>query len=104
MRITGLSNKENSKLHNIHFLCCSNKCSVLDMARPLVDDLRVLESDGIIAFDAKLGCEVVLVAPVMYLLADNPRHSEIMNHLGSSANKYCRICMASYNPFIEGAL
>ncbi len=93
MKIAGLSNKDNSKLHNIHFLCCSNKCSVMDMSRPLVDDLIDLESNGIAAYDASLGCEVVLVAPVMCLLADNPRHSEIMNHSGSSANKYCRICM-----------
>lgn len=93
LRIAGLPNKDNSKLHNIHFLCCANKCSVMDMARPLVKDLADLESNGIGVYDAHLEREVLLIAPVICILADNPRHSELMNHLGSSAKKYCRICM-----------
>lgn len=93
LRIAGLPIKENSKLHNIHLICCSNKCSVKDMAEPVVVDLLTLENKGITVFDAALKCEVLLVAPVMGILADNPRHSEIMSHSGPSAKKYCRICM-----------
>ena len=93
LRIPGLPNSSGTKLHNINFLCCSNKCDVLDMAKPLVDDLNDLELNGVVTYDAFLGQDVLLVAPVMAILADNPRHSEVMNHSGPSAKKYCRMCM-----------
>ena len=62
------------------------------MAKPIVTDLQVLEQEGLITYDAHLKQEVLIVAPVICLLADNPRASELTNHLGSSARKYCRIC------------
>ncbi len=65
------------------------------MAEPLVNDLMELESNGIIAYDGFLDCDMLLVAPVMAVLADNPRHSEIMSH--SSSKKYCRMCMVCGN-------
>ena len=95
IKIAGLPNTENSKLSNIHLVSCSNQCPVMDMSKPLSADLLKLEVDGIEAFDAALGEEVILIAPVLCVLCDNPRHSEIMNHSGASANKYCRICMVS---------
>ena len=93
MKLAGLPKTENSKLHNIHFLCCSNKMSAMDMCNPLADDLRELEERGINAYDAALQENVLVVAPVICFICDNPRHSEIMNHLGPSATMYCRICM-----------
>ena len=48
-----------------------------------------LETEGI---DAHIQCEVLLVAPVMAVLGDNPRASEVVSHMGSSANKFCRMC------------
>lgn len=93
LRFAGLPMKEVSKLHNIHLLTCSNQCGVLEMAQPIVDDLISLESDGIVAYDALLGSTVLVIAPVMCVLSDNPRHSEIMSHSGSSANLFCRMCM-----------
>ena len=94
-KLAGLPNKENSKLHNIHMITCSNKCAVLDMAQPLVDDLKSLEQEGIIAYDAFLDAEVLVVAPVICALCDNPRCAEISNHSGSSAVMFCRKCMVS---------
>ena len=72
---------ENAQLHNIHFITCSNQVAVLDMAGPVVD--------------AYLKKDVLLLAPTMAILSDNPRHSELLNHAGGSANKYCRMCMVS---------
>jgi hypothetical protein len=92
-KIAGLSTAENSRLHNIHFICCSNKCAVLDMTKPLVDDLIMLESRGVEVHDALLGEEVLVIAPVICMIGDNPRQSEIMNHAGTTANLFCRICM-----------
>ncbi len=88
LKIAGLSNAENSKLPNIHLIFCSNKCQVMDMLKPLADDLLMLEITGVKAFDAALNEEVLIVALVLCILSDNPRHSEIMNH---SAKKYCMV-------------
>ena len=42
------------------------------MAKPIVDDLISLE-EGMVMYDAFLKEDVLVVAPVMCLLADNPR-------------------------------
>ena len=83
------------ELHNIHFICCSNKVSVLDMAAPIVEDLLSLEK-GIEMFDSYLGQQVNVVAPVMVVQSDNPRSSELLNHQGGNANLYCRMCNVSH--------
>ena len=101
VKLAGLPSKENSKLHNIHMICCSNQCGVLDMTQPIVDDLLDLELQGITAYDSHLQKEVLVVAPLMCVLSDNPRHAEIMNHSGPSANLFCRICMVSWLLFDE---
>ena len=82
-----------TRLQNIHMLCCSNECEVLDISQPVVDDLLDLELHGITAYDAHLQEDMLVVAPLMCVLCDNPQHSEIMNQSGPSANLFCRICM-----------
>lgn len=96
LKLAGLSKKENSKLHNIHFICCSNKTSVVELSEPVVEELKVLEEVGIEAYDAGLQTDVLLVAPVLCVICDNPRQSEIMNHLGSTAKRFCRMCMVRH--------
>ena len=91
----GLPRRENAKISNIHFICCSDVVSALDMTGPLVQQLYDLESNGIEVFDAFLNQSVLVVSPLMCVLADNPRASELLNHLGFSARKYCRLCMVS---------
>ena len=91
--LEGLPKKENGKLHNIHFICASNKARVLEMAVPLVQELNLLEHEGIIAYDASLQCKVIVVAPVLSFICDNPRGAELCSHLGATTSKYCRICL-----------
>ena len=90
--LAGLPHHMNSQLHNIHFIACSNRVDCMDMAEAIAHDLKKLE-EGVMMYDASLKREVMVIAPVLAILADNPRHSEVVNHLGSSANRYCRICM-----------
>lgn len=92
MMLAGLPRAINSNLNNIHFLCASNLADFMQMSQPIVDDLLALENDGILTYDAFYEEEVIVVAPVICVLADNPRASDITNHLGTSARKYCRIC------------
>ena len=51
------------------------------MTPPIVDELKLLETDGIVAFDAFLQVKVLVVAPVMCVICDNPRASEVTNTL-----------------------
>ena len=76
----------------IHFVACSNNLSALDMAGPIVDDLKCLE-DGVYVYDAFLKTEVSLITSVLCALCDNVRASELLNHLGSRAKFFCRKCM-----------
>ena len=92
--LAGLPLEEGRKFKNIHFICCSNKLSCLDMAEGIVLDLLELER-GIVCFDVSLGKNIYVLSPIICALCDNARASELVNHLGSCALKYCRICMVS---------
>ena len=39
MMLAGLPRAHNSQLENIHFICCSNEASAIEMADPIVKDL-----------------------------------------------------------------
>lgn len=90
--LAGLPHNMNSHLENIHFICASNQASCLEIAKPIVEDLLVLENDGVVMFDSLLKVDVLVVAPVLCIIADNPRASEVAGHAGNSAKKFCRIC------------
>ena len=91
----GLPRHENGKPTNIHFVCYSESITPLDMAGPICEELMMLESEGVEMYDAKSCESVLVVAPLMIVTCDNPRAYELVNHLESSANKYCRICEVS---------
>ena len=74
--LAGLPRHLNSQLHNIHFLSCSNKVDCMEMTLPIAQDLRRLE-EGVVMFDSLEGRDVLVIAPVIAILADNPRHSEV---------------------------
>ena len=95
MLLAGLPRNTNSLLENIHFICASNQANCLQLSKPIVDDLMVLEKKGVVMYDGFLKEDVLVVAPILCIIADNPRASEIVGHAGNSANKYCRICEVS---------
>ena len=67
--------KENSKMKNINLLSTStsNQVSALEMAEPIVNDLRMLEQEGIEVYDVSLRHRVHIIAPVICMIGDNPR-------------------------------
>lgn len=91
----GLPHHETSKIPNVHFVCCSDVASAVEMSDVIVSELTLLEKQGIEAYDASLQQEVLVVSPLMCILADNPRASELLNHLGGSSRRYCRMCMVA---------
>ncbi|SMN01867.1 hypothetical protein SPONN_136 [uncultured Candidatus Thioglobus sp.] len=44
-------------------------------------------------YDAREKQQILVVAPVMLIMADNPMSSDLCNHQGSSARKFCRFCL-----------
>ena len=94
LMLAGLTRSENSKLENLHVMVTSNVISAVDLADGvLVQELNSLASEGIVVYDAYLQQDVLIVAPILCIICDNPRASELMNHAGSSARKYCRMCL-----------
>lgn len=97
MMLAGLPRATNSHLENIHFVGSSNKVDWSEMAKPMVSDLLQLEENGVVMYDAHYDQEVLVVAPVICIIADNPRASDITGHIGSSGIKFCRICEVCLN-------
>ena len=64
----------------------------LTLAKPIVENLLQLEK-GVQMYDAVLQQNVLVIAPVMLVMADNPMASDLCNHQGSSAKKFCRFCL-----------
>ena len=90
--LAGLPREQNAQLYNIHFISTSNKLNSIQQSKPLVQDLLKLEQEGMVTYDAHLWKEVLVFAPVLCILADNVRASEVANHLGGRAILFCRIC------------
>ncbi|KAL5500104.1 hypothetical protein EMCRGX_G011607 [Ephydatia muelleri] len=69
-----------------------NNLSALELAKPMAEELFMLETQGLEVYDAQSKQMVLVVAPLICIVADNPMSSELLNHLRGAANKYCRIC------------
>ncbi|KAL5482287.1 hypothetical protein EMCRGX_G022596 [Ephydatia muelleri] len=93
LSLAGLPRSHNTRRDNIHFVCCSDKVSPIDLGGPIAQELTMLETEGTFVFDALYQEMVLVLAPLLCIVCDNPRASELLNHLGSAAIKFCRICM-----------
>lgn len=68
--------------------------NALELAKPIVDNLKKLEQ-GVKMFDACWNRHVLVMAPVILIIADNPMGSELCNHQGSTATRFCRMCLVT---------
>eukprot|EP00731_Ephydatia_muelleri_P038850 Em0941g1a len=50
--IAGLPRHFNARKENIHFISCSDKVSSLELCKPIAQQLTMLETDGVVVFDA----------------------------------------------------
>lgn len=67
----------------------------IELAVPMVEELVMLEENGITVYDAHEKKKVLVIAPVLCMLCDNPRASEITNNLGPGSRMFCRMCMVN---------
>ncbi|XP_070545227.1 uncharacterized protein [Ptychodera flava] len=95
--LAGLPNKENNKLSNIHYYTSSDSVDAMELTKPLLGELKILETHGTTAYDAYMGCEVLVISPLLVILGDNVRQSEIVSHLGTSSRLFCRLCDVDRN-------
>ena len=47
-------------------------------------------------FDEKAQECVLVVAPVLAIMCDNPRVSQIVGHMTGRPSKFCRVCLVCY--------
>ena len=91
----GLPRKMNHQLRNIHLLCASNTVSAVQMMGLIVSELCALEQ-GMEVFDEKMQECVLVVAPVLAIMCNNPRASQIVGHMTGRPSKFCRVCLVCY--------
>ena len=84
----------NTSLKNIHFLATSNHVSVLELLRPIVDELKTLEN-GVFLYDSHWKQDVFVIAPIFAVICDYPRASKISSHMTGNPKKFCRLCLVS---------
>ncbi|KAI9491383.1 hypothetical protein BDB00DRAFT_930543 [Zychaea mexicana] len=67
------------------------------MTGPLVEDLCQLER-GQVMYDAILGEDIFVIAPVLFFCGDNVRQAELALNKGSMAKHTCRYCYWQADP------
>ncbi|OAD65461.1 hypothetical protein PHYBLDRAFT_176058 [Phycomyces blakesleeanus NRRL 1555(-)] len=89
-----------NKRENALFICTSNHTlNAIEMLPPIVDDLIRLEKD-IEMYSEDYGEVVLVIAPLLLFMGDNPRQSQLAMHKGTSAKKFCQKCLIP-SPRIE---
>ena len=91
----GLPKEANRDLNNIHMITCSNKVPCMKLVEGFIHDLTQLETEGMVMYNSHLKTDVLVKAPVIMAICDNPRASEMLSHMGGTVNKYWRMCMVS---------
>ncbi len=89
-----LPKKQNRASTTFTLLLAPTKVPCKELAEGFIHNLIQLE-EGVVMYDAHLKTNVLVRAPVILIIGDNPRHSEILSHMGSIANKFWRMCMVS---------
>ncbi|KAI8371085.1 hypothetical protein BD560DRAFT_396046 [Blakeslea trispora] len=94
MRCASMSFRDRSSIENFHFLGAvqkKNGVSGVSFLPALVDDLKELER-GVKMWSAVDGEYVIVVAPLLWIEADSPCHSELCGLLGLTTLYPCRKC------------
>ncbi|XP_048756479.2 uncharacterized protein LOC125667163 isoform X2 [Ostrea edulis] len=91
---SGLPLTEKMRNKNTFFLAASETVSMMDLIKPICEDLRLCKEIGIDAYDALLKREVTLTSEIDAIIADYQMTSLVTNHMGPSALKFCPKCQA----------
>lgn len=84
--------QQNHQLNHIYLLCASNTATAVDMMSTIVKDLYTLQN-GVELFDAMSNQNVLVIAPVLAILCDNPSASQNLGHMtGIMFSRLCLVC------------
>ncbi|KAI8826980.1 uncharacterized protein EV422DRAFT_502697 [Fimicolochytrium jonesii] len=76
-QLAGLPFKYCQMDYNTHFIATSNCASPLDIGKLVVNDIRNGLERGVLAYDARLMEEVVVIGYTFCVEGDNPMHNEL---------------------------
>ncbi|KAI7891101.1 uncharacterized protein EV154DRAFT_91175 [Mucor mucedo] len=94
MNFAGLPFEDRSKRENTCFIWTAPKTdgiNALSIIPFIVDDLKILEK-GVLMYSAEENEMILVTAPLMFIMADNPAHSDICGILGMTTVFPCRKC------------
>jgi hypothetical protein len=86
--------EDRNRRENTYFLGAvsgTKGLSAVDMVPRIAADLKALE-DGVIMYSAEHEEDVLVIAPVLFITADNPRHAELVGLRQSTTLYPCRYC------------
>ncbi|KAI8448283.1 hypothetical protein BY996DRAFT_6433305 [Phakopsora pachyrhizi] len=93
MSLAGLPPKLSNQEFNKLFVATSNIAKALELATPVIGELKILTTTGFTAFGYSLQGDVLVLPVVLLFMADSPMHAEITSTMQPSASfKPCRIC------------
>ncbi|POV99423.1 hypothetical protein PSTT_13787 [Puccinia striiformis] len=102
--LAGLPPRWTNQNYNCHYLTTSNHAGAMELAGPIVADLRMMLTSGFPAYDCVLGEEVLLISTVLCFLGDSPMHAEITSTpIPGSTLHPCRACALSSTSLKEKA-
>ncbi|OAD68750.1 hypothetical protein PHYBLDRAFT_150341 [Phycomyces blakesleeanus NRRL 1555(-)] len=89
---------------NALFICTSNHTlNAIEMLPPIVNDLVRLEK-GIEMYSEDHSEGVLVVAPLLLFMGDNPCQSQLAMHKGTSAKKFCQKCLIPLPRIEQGSI
>ncbi|KAI0309567.1 hypothetical protein OF83DRAFT_1296195 [Amylostereum chailletii] len=92
--LAGLPQEHVQNAYNVHFLCTSNIASPLEMLDGVVEDIELVQENGIFVYDCLYREMVLVITGVLALLGDNPMQSEFSCHVGLRGKFFCQCCWA----------
>ncbi|KAG0150158.1 hypothetical protein CROQUDRAFT_38611, partial [Cronartium quercuum f. sp. fusiforme G11] len=79
--------------YNIHYATFSNTAGALELADPVIDELKKLANQGFKAFDAGLNSEVHVMVIGLCHLGDSPMHTDVSKTTNPSTTlNPCHTC------------
>ncbi|OAV96501.1 hypothetical protein PTTG_00959 [Puccinia triticina 1-1 BBBD Race 1] len=91
--LSGLPPEMTNQQYNCHYLTTSNVAGAMELAVPIVADLRHLATEGVVGWDCSIMQEVLITSTMLCFLGDSPMHAEITSTpIPGNSLHPCRSC------------
>ncbi|XP_062599983.1 uncharacterized protein LOC134261573 [Saccostrea cucullata] len=93
LQLAGIPKSRKQNPDTIKFVGASTEVPILEMAHPVIDDIRNSES-GVLTFDGQRREKVNIIPCLAVCVCDFNMLAEASNHMGANTNKFCPRCYA----------